>query len=69
MADITNYVWYPNAVPASKEFIDDKTGLFRFNESNPICYSHGKYYETGQFIGKFGFSVMKKKKKSRLPKK
>jgi putrescine transport system substrate-binding protein len=22
MADITNYVWYPNAVPASKEFID-----------------------------------------------
>ncbi|KZX76165.1 spermidine/putrescine ABC transporter substrate-binding protein PotF [Oleiphilus sp. HI0009] len=22
MADITNYVWYPNAIPASKEFID-----------------------------------------------
>jgi putrescine transport system substrate-binding protein len=22
MADITNYVWYPNAVPPSKEFID-----------------------------------------------
>jgi putrescine transport system substrate-binding protein len=22
MADITNYVWYPNAVPASKEFIE-----------------------------------------------
>ena len=56
------------AIHASKEFIDDKTGLFRFNESNPICYSHGKYYETGPFIGKFGFSVMKKKK-NRLPKK
>lgn len=24
MADITNYVWFPNAVPASKEFIDDE---------------------------------------------
>ncbi len=24
MADITNYVWYPNAVPPSKEFIDEE---------------------------------------------
>jgi flavin reductase (DIM6/NTAB) family NADH-FMN oxidoreductase RutF len=50
------------AVNADDEFIDKQTGLFRLNDAVPICYSHGKYYETGQFIGKFGFSVKKKKK-------
>jgi hypothetical protein len=37
--------------------------LFKFNEAEPICYSHGKYYEIGALIGKFGFSVEKKNKK------
>jgi flavin reductase (DIM6/NTAB) family NADH-FMN oxidoreductase RutF len=50
------------AVNAEKELIDEKSGLFRLNDEIPICYSHGKYYETGKFIGKFGFSVEKKKK-------
>jgi len=51
------------AVNAEDEFIDKNTGLFSLNKTIPLCYSHGKYYETGQFIGKFGFSVEKKKKK------
>lgn len=51
------------AVNADEKYIDGKTGLFRLNDSEPICYSHGKYYETGNLIGKFGFSVEKKKKK------
>ena len=50
------------AVHAQKELFDEKTGLFRLNDAIPLCYSHGKYYETGKFIGKFGFSVEKKKK-------
>jgi flavin reductase (DIM6/NTAB) family NADH-FMN oxidoreductase RutF len=50
------------AVNADEKYIDAKTGLFRLNDSVPICYSHGKYYETGDLIGKFGFSVEKKKK-------
>ena len=50
------------AVQAENDFFDEKTGLFRLNDSGPICYTHGKYYETGNFIGKFGFSVQKKKK-------
>lgn len=50
------------AVHAEKELIDEKTGLFRLDEAVPLCYSHGKYYETGKFIGKFGFSVQKKRK-------
>jgi flavin reductase (DIM6/NTAB) family NADH-FMN oxidoreductase RutF len=51
------------AVHADDRYFDAETGQFRLNESAPLCYSHGKYYETGSFIGKFGFSVKKKKKK------
>lgn len=50
------------AVNADEKYIDEKTGLFRLNDAFPICYSHGKYYETGKLIGKFGFSVEKKKR-------
>lgn len=50
------------AVNADEALVDKETGLFRLSDSVPICYSHGKYYETGAFIGKFGFSVEKKKK-------
>ncbi|HEX7492952.1 MAG TPA: flavin reductase family protein, partial [Bacteroidales bacterium] len=51
------------AVNADEKYIDKNTGLFRLNDAEPICYSHGKYYETGKLIGKYGFSVEKKKKK------
>jgi flavin reductase (DIM6/NTAB) family NADH-FMN oxidoreductase RutF len=51
------------AVNADEKFIDKNTGLFKLNEAEPICYSHGKYYETGSLIGKFGFSVEKKRKR------
>ena len=50
------------AVNADEKYIDPESGLFRLNDAVPICYSHGKYYETGKFVGKFGFSVEKKKK-------
>jgi flavin reductase (DIM6/NTAB) family NADH-FMN oxidoreductase RutF len=51
------------AVHADEKYMDKDTDLFRLNEAIPLCYSHGKYYETGPFIGKFGFSVERKKKK------
>ncbi|SPP99783.1 Flavoredoxin [Candidatus Sulfobium mesophilum] len=57
------------AVHADEKYIDEKSGLFRLNDSSPICYSHGKYYETGKLIGKFGFSVQKKKSKKKKDKK
>jgi flavin reductase (DIM6/NTAB) family NADH-FMN oxidoreductase RutF len=50
------------AVNADERLIDKDSGLFNLNDEVPLCYSHGKYYETGKFIGKFGFSVEKKKK-------
>ena len=49
------------AVNADEQYIDEKNGLFRLNEAEPICYSHGKYYEMGKLIGKFGYSVQKKR--------
>jgi flavin reductase (DIM6/NTAB) family NADH-FMN oxidoreductase RutF len=53
------------AVHGSKAHLDLKTGAFNLSHANPICYSHGKYYQSGALIGKFGFSVEKKKKKKR----
>jgi flavin reductase (DIM6/NTAB) family NADH-FMN oxidoreductase RutF len=53
------------AINAEGEYFDERTGLFRLNDSNLLCYSHGKYYETGHFIGKFGFSVEKKKSRGK----
>jgi flavin reductase (DIM6/NTAB) family NADH-FMN oxidoreductase RutF len=55
------------AVNAESELFDENTGVFRLEDSGLICYSHGKYYETGRFIGKFGFSVKKKNKSSKPP--
>ncbi len=51
------------AINADEEYFNKDTGLFKLNDAVPICYSHGNYYETGKYIGKFGFSVEKKKKK------
>ena len=49
------------AIHADEDFIDMDSGAFHFDKARPICYSHGKYYEVGRFLGKFGFSVKKKK--------
>jgi flavin reductase (DIM6/NTAB) family NADH-FMN oxidoreductase RutF len=54
------------AVNAEAEYFDKESGRFILSESEPICYSHGKYYETGKLIGKFGFSVEKKKKSTKI---
>jgi flavin reductase (DIM6/NTAB) family NADH-FMN oxidoreductase RutF len=49
------------AINADSKYIDKKTNAFNLNRANLICYSHGKYYDLGNFIGKFGFSVKKNK--------
>ena len=48
------------SVSVSDEYMDE-TGKFNFNDSNPICYSHGAYYTLGELIGTFGYSVKKGK--------
>lgn len=57
------------AIHGDEKYMNKETGAFQLDKARPICYSHGKYYELGEFIGKFGFSVMKKKKKRKTRKK
>jgi flavin reductase (DIM6/NTAB) family NADH-FMN oxidoreductase RutF len=50
-------------IKASERFIDPKTQALDLKRTVPVAYLHGKYYTVGEFIGKFGFSVEKPKKK------
>ena len=47
------------AVNVDEKYMDE-TGRFDMQKCNLIAYSHGGYYELGEKIGKFGFSVKKK---------
>ena len=40
----------------------DENNTFHLNEADPIVYSHGEYYTLDKMIGRFGYSVRKKKK-------
>lgn len=40
----------------------DESGKFDLNRANPLVYSHGEYFEMGKKLGKFGYSVEKKRK-------
>ena len=53
------------AVNADEKFYEKENSKFHFNHTEPICYSHGKYYTIGNKIGKFGYSVLKKKRKKK----
>lgn len=50
-------------VIADDKYIDPTTGKFELADSDPLVYLHGGYYHLGEKIGKFGWSVEKKKKK------
>ena len=52
-------------VIADDKYIDPETGKFELADSDPLVYLHGGYYHLGKKIGKFGWSVEKKKKKKR----
>ncbi len=38
----------------------DEKGKLHLNELGPVAYSHGEYFELGEKLGKFGYSVKKK---------
>ena len=46
---------------AEKSLIDPETGAFDLGAAGLIAYSHGTYFKLGEPIGKFGWSVKKKK--------
>ncbi len=52
-------------VMADDAYLNKQTGAFRLDLAKPMCYSHGSYFSIGKKLGKFGFSVEKKKKKKR----
>ena len=49
-------------VQADERYMDPETGAFDLRKANPLAYAHGKYYELGELVGKFGWSVQKRKK-------
>ena len=52
------------SIDADEKYIDEK-GSFDISKCNLIAYANGGYYQLGKKIGKFGYSVEKKKKKKR----
>ncbi len=49
-------------VSVDDQFMNEKDA-FSFSKARPLIYSHGNYFGLGKLIGKFGWSVQKKKKK------
>ena len=48
-------------VLADARYIDKETDKFDLQKANLIAYSHGHYYKLGEEIGRFGWTVRKKK--------
>lgn len=57
----TQFVAKVLAIHADEKYMDEK-GAFDISKCNLISYSNGGYYTQGKKVGKFGFSVKKKKK-------
>lgn len=56
IADVVN-------IRAEEDHLNKESGKLELAETNPLVYLHGNYYGLGQKIGKFGWSVEKKKEK------
>lgn len=48
------------AVDAARELLDEK-GRLRLDKAGLLAYSHGEYFALGKKLGRFGYSVRKKK--------
>lgn len=64
----TMFIAEVKAINADEKYID-KNGSFDISKCKLIAYSNGGYYALGKKIGKFGYSVQKKKKKTKNNKK
>ena len=51
-------------VTVDDEYLDEND-RFHINDANLIMYSHGEYFALGKYLGKFGYSVQKKKKRKK----
>ena len=55
VADVVNIL-------ADDRYLDPMSGVFDLAKAEPLVYLHGAYYGLGGKIGKFGWSVEKKKR-------
>ena len=46
-------------VSIDDSYMDEK-GAFHLNDTDLVAYSHGEYFNLGEKLGKFGYSVQKK---------
>ena len=52
-------------VQVDAELIDPQTGRFCLERARPIVYAHGEYFDLGEALGRFGWSVRRPAKKKR----
>lgn len=57
----TTFIAKVLSIDADEKYINEK-GAFDISKCDLIAYANGGYYKLGKKIGKFGFSVEKKKK-------
>lgn len=55
------------AVHADEAYMGEN-GKFDLQKANPLIYSHGEYFAVGKKLGKFGYSVKKKKRNKQIRK-
>lgn len=51
------------AVHADEAYMDENQ-KFDLQKAKPLVYSHGEYFSVGKKLGRFGYSVKKKKKRN-----
>ncbi len=54
-------------IEVDPQYINPETGKFELERADLVAYSHGEYYTLGEKIGTFGYSVRKKRAKSKEP--
>lgn len=52
-------------IEVDPQYINPETGKFELERADLVAYSHGEYYTLGEKIGTFGYSVRKKRAKSK----
>ena len=57
----TTFIAEVLSIDADEKYMDEK-GAFDISKCNLIAYANGGYYELGEKLGKFGYSVEKKSK-------
>jgi len=49
------------AVQSDNKYLDIETNEFSLEKAGLVSYTHGAYYQQGKNLGRFGYSVMKKR--------